>query len=797
MPIGPGTRLGPYEILSRLGAGGMGEVFRARHTRLQRKVAIKVLPEHLTHDARALERFEREAQAVAALSHPNILAIHDFGVEGAVSFAVMELLEGETLRQWIAVARPSWRRAVEVAVAIAEGLAAAHARGIVHRDVKPENVFLTADGHVKILDFGLARQMESPSTAPSSVETTWARTQPGTLLGTLGYMSPEQARGETAGPPSDIFSLGCVLHELLTGKMTFARASAAETMAAILGESPPPPSASDPSIPPALDTLVRHCLEKAPGRRFHSAQDLAIALRAILSGADPAEPRTSPPPDARDEARGPRRSALAASLTTLGVVVLSAAGSWLWISRGGTRAEPGAAATPSVAVLPFESLAGADDEGAYLGEGVAEAVTTDLSRIAGLTVISRGTAFRYRGRNADLKKAGAELNVRYFVQGTLQRSGERLRLHAHLVDASTGQQLWAERYDRDLGNVFAVQDDIARSVVRAIEPRLVPRAQAAARRTPPAFQAYDAYLRGRAAWSRRTPQGIAQAVALFEQAIEREPGFAEAYAGLSDAFLAQGRFRYERYAEALPRASAAADRALALDPDLAAAHASRGALHLERLEWADAERRYRRAIELEPGYATAHHWYALLLYQLGRLDEGLLEATRATELDPLSVSTQGALGIGLYLRREFDLAAARCQRAAGLSPDYPGPVRQLSLIEAARGRLPAALELARRAARMGNMPVPRANLARMHARLGQSAEARAILSGLEQEAEPCVACVVDVHLALGYLDRALGWVARGGWTPAAGAYYPKTDPAYDAFRQDPRFLELLRLIGLE
>jgi TolB-like protein/Flp pilus assembly protein TadD len=775
----------------------MGEVFRARHTRLQREVAIKVLPEHLTGNDRALERFEREAQAVAALSHPNILAIHDFGVEGDVSFAVMELLEGETLRQWIALARPSWRRAVEVAVSIAEGLAAAHAKGIVHRDLKPENIFLTADGQVKILDFGLARQVESPFSSPSSAGTTWARTKPGTVLGTLGYMSPEQTRGDTAGPPSDIFSLGCVLHELLTGKMTFARASAAGTMAAILTEDPPPPSASDPSIPPALDILVRHCLEKAPLQRFHSALDLATALRAILGGAYPAEPRNRSLHDAREEGRSPRRGVHAGGLIVLGVVVLSGAGLWLWSSRGGARPGPGAAATPSVAVLPFENLAGADDQDAYLGEGMAEAVTTDLSRIAGLTVISRGSAFRYRGRDADVKKAGAELNVRYLVQGTLQRSGEQLRVHAQLVDASTGQQLWAERYDRGLSNVFAVQDDIARSVVRAIEPRLVPKAKAAARRPPPDFQAYDAYLRGRAAWSRRTPEGIAQAVTLFEQAIEGEPDFAEAYAGLSDAFLMQGRLRHQRYSEALSRASGAASRALALDPDLAAAHTSRGALHLERLEWADAEREYRRAIELEPGYATAHHWYAMLLYQLGRLDEGLLEATRASELDPLSVSTQGALGVGLYLRREFDLAVARNQRAAELSPDYPGPVRQLSLIEASRGRLPKAFELARRAAQKGNTPVPRANLARMHALLGQPAEARAILSGLEREAEPCVACVVDVHLALGDLDAALAWVARGGWTPAGGSYFPKTDPAYDAFRQDPRFQELLRLIGLQ
>ena len=392
---------------------------------------------------------------------------------------------------------------------------------------------------------------------------------------------------------------------------------------------------------------------------------------------------------------------------------------------------------------------------------------------------------------------GAELDVRYLVQGSVQRSGERLRLHERLVDVSTGYQLWAERYDRGLRDVFAVQDDIARSVVEAIEPRLAPRAPAAPRRPAPDFQAYDAYLRGRAAWSLRTREGLARAVELFELAIAREPGFPEAYAGLADAFLMQGRLRYVRYSEALPRASAAADRALQLDPDLAEAHTTRGALCVERLEWEDCERAYRRAIDLKPSCATAHHWYALLLYQLGRLDEGVREAIRAAELEPLAVSVHGTVAIGLYLRGDLDLAFARAQRASGLSPDFPGPIRLMSQVEAARGRLPEALEFARQAAekRSGSGVVPRANLARMHARLGQMAQARAILSELEREPEPCVACVVDVHLALRDLDSALAWVERGGWTTAGGAYFPKVDPVYDGFRQDPRSAELLRRIG--
>jgi serine/threonine-protein kinase len=793
MTIGPGARVGPYEVLSKLGAGGMGEVYRARHTRLERDVAIKVLPEHLAGDAQALARFEREARAVAALSHPNILAIHDFGAENGLSYAVMELLDGRTLRERTASGRVPWRDAAEIGVALAEGLAAAHAKGIVHRDLKPENVFVTTDGRVKILDFGLARG-ELPAGPASSTVSTLAHTTPGTVLGTPGYMSPEQTRGEAAGPPSDIFSLGCVLHELLTGKRTFVRASLAETMAAVLHEDPPPASASDPSIPPRLDALVRQCLEKDPGRRVGSAKNLAAALRAIPSGPLSAEHDARA--ERRDEGSSRRLRMPAAALALLAAVVPVAAALWLWQSRGRAPAEREvAAATPSVAVLPFQSLAAADGD-EYLAEGVAEAVTTDLARIPGLLVINRSSASRYRDKDTDVRKAGAELSVRYLVQGSVQRSGERLRLNAQLVDVSTGYQLWAERYDRELRDVFAVQDEIARSVVQAIEPRLAPKAAPNSRK-PPDFQAYDLYLRGRSAWSRRTPESMAEAITLFEQAITRAPAFAEAYAGLADTFLIAGRLRYVRYSEAIPRAQGAAERALALDPELGEAHASLGSLHIDRLEWADAEREYRRAIELKPSHATAHQWYALLLYNLGRLDEGVREATRGTELDPLSVTVQATLAIGLYLKRDFDLAYARVQRASELSPGFPGPFRIMSQIEDARGRLPEALELARRAVEKQAGPVPRATLARMHARLGQAAQARAILAELEREPEPCVACVVDIQLALGDLTAALARVERGGWTTASGYYFPKADPAYDRFRSDPRFGRLLKAIRLQ
>jgi serine/threonine protein kinase len=447
MTLAAGKRLGPYEVLAPLGGGGMGEVYTARDSRLDREVAIKVLPEHLAADPVALSRFEREAKAIAAISHPNILAIHDFGREGGVTFVVTELLEGETLRSRPSGPAVPWKEAVEIGAAVAEGLAAAHSRGVVHRDIKPENLFLTSDGRVKILDFGLAhRESLLTPTEQTAVPTVTLATMPGTVMGTIGYMSPEQVTGQPADARSDIFSLGCVLYEMATGQRAFSGRTGAEAMAAILREDPPAPQQCGREIPGDFARVISHCLEKQPQQRFQSARDLAFDLRAILAGAAVSAPAISP------QTRRPRflRQAAAASAA---VVFLLAAAVSVWRLLHPSGAATGA--IESLAILPFEN-ASEDPDAEYLGDGLTESLIRQMSRVSSLKVMARATVFRFKGA-ADPQEPGRTLGVGAVLTGSVSRRANRLLISAELVEVPTGARLWGEEYDRPLADLLRVQ----------------------------------------------------------------------------------------------------------------------------------------------------------------------------------------------------------------------------------------------------------------------------------------------------------------------------------------------------
>jgi TolB-like protein/Tfp pilus assembly protein PilF len=614
-------------------------------------VAVKVLPENLSADPDALARFEREARAVAALSHPNLLAIYDFGADAGVSFAVTELLHGETLRATLARGALPWRRAADVGAAIAEGLAAAHSRGIVHRDLKPDNVFLTSEGRVKILDFGLARWVRDETAGdPTSAPTTPDPTRPGTVLGTVGYMSPEQVRGEPTTASSDVFAFGCVLHEMLTGRAAFAGGTAFERMAAILRDEPPPPSQLAPAVPADLDRLVDRCLEKSALRRPGSAAELAITLRGLASAG-----------------------ASEATIATSGV------------QRPGKRAPR----AKSLAILPFVNPGG-DPEMEYLTEGITESLINGLSQIRKLRVMARSTMFRYRG-DADPQQVGRELGVGTVLSGKVTPRGPALSISVELVDASNGWRLWGARYDRPAADLLSVQDEIAREITTNLKLTLEPEQRTRlARRYEADREAYPLYLKGRYHWNKGTVPGFKKALELFEQAIEKDPTYALAWAGVSDCYAMLGMDRYAALPprEAYPKAKEAARRALEIDDGLAEAHTSLAYARLISWEWEGAEEEFRRAIQRNPEFAQAHHFYGFLLAARGRSEESLAEFRHALEIDPLSLIINADYGWAFYCAHRYDEAIEQLAKTIDMDSRFPQTYLWLGLAFQAQGDSP-------------------------------------------------------------------------------------------------------------
>jgi TolB-like protein/Flp pilus assembly protein TadD len=799
MPLTPNTKLGPYEIVAPLGAGGMGEVYRARDTRLDRDVAVKVLPEQLAGDPLALARFEREAKAVAALSHPNILAIYDVGSHNETAYVVTELLEGETLRQRLGRAAISWRQAVEITVSVADGLSAAHAKGVIHRDLKPENIFITTAGHVKILDFGLARMepvgqvrataLEQCHKAESTPTMTLA-TRPGMILGTLNYMSPEQVRGLRTDGRSDIFSLGCVVYEMVAGRRAFTGDTAADTMTAILKEEPAGITDTRTGIRPELERVIARCLEKKPEQRFQSAPDLAFTLRSILadSGATPALKRP----------RIPWLAKAAIVALVLGGLVVGA----FMVRRELRLVRREARETiNSLAVLPLENVS-RDPEQEYFVDGMTEALISDLAKIGGLKVISRTSVMRYKATTKSLPEIAKELNVDAVVEGSVLRVGDRVRISAQLIHAATEKNLWAESYDRDLRDVLRLQSEVARTIAQEIKVTLTPQEQARMVETRPINpEAYQAYLKGRFYWNKRTSDGLKKAVDYFQQTIALAADWPLGYAGLADAYLLMPEYSSMRTSEAIPKARAAAVKALEMDESLAEAHATMGqiATHYD-WNWAIAAREFERLLALTPNYATAHHWYAEHLMITGRHDAAIREITKAQELDPLSLIIGVNVGWVYYVTGDFEAAETRLRRTLELGPDFALAHSYLARTLFLQGRLAEAVTEAREAVRLSNNePLYADTLGYVCAKAGQPEEAWRILDELVAQSKE--AYVAPTHVALVYAglderDRMFDWLERAYQERDVFLVYTLPDPLLAPMRREPRFADLVRRVGL-
>ncbi|HEX6791966.1 MAG TPA: protein kinase, partial [Candidatus Krumholzibacteria bacterium] len=660
MSLAPNTRLGPYQILDSLGSGGMGEVYRARDARLGRDVAIKVLPASVAADPERVRRFEVEARAASALNHPNILTIHDIGTENGVTYLVTELLRGRSLRDLIT--GPLAPATVSsIATQAARGLAAAHHAGIVHRDLKPENLFVTHDGVCKILDFGLARiDVAAAPGSGSGVAT--AATLAGTVLGTAGYMAPEQVRGHATDARSDIFSLGVVIQEMLTGRSPFLRESVVESLNAILKEEPAVPTRSTP-----LGSIASRCLEKDPVRRFQSAGDLAFALEHAGSGFAGA----SVPPRRRW------------SRWMIALPVLGIAGVVLVLAlRAHEHGPPQVAATPvrSLVVVPFASLS-RESSDEYFSAGMTDALTTELSHIGALRVIASHSAARLQDSTRSTADIAKELGVEAIVSGSVLRAGDQVRISARLSEAATDRVLWAESYDRPVSNVLALQSEVTRAIARAIALELSPAEEA--RLARPASvdpRAVDEYLKGRYLWSRRTEPSVREALEHFRASAQVAPDFALAYAGIADAYLILAAYNYEQPLTVAPLALEALTRAMELDSTAGEPHATRGdfAFHVER-NYELAMRHADRAVTLSPGYAAAHIWRGEVLSVLGRTGEAIEEMQRAISLDPMTPFPRFFLGTLREISGDPAQAERDYRAAHALMPGYPagGLVRLL------------------------------------------------------------------------------------------------------------------------
>ena len=783
-----GRTIGRYRVIDRVAGGGMGIVYKAMDERLSRTIALKFLHPRLGADDSAAERFRIEARAVAALEHPNVCTVHEIGeTDDGQLYLAMPLYDGETLQQRIARGPLAVDEAVAIAVQIARGLAKAHGRGIVHRDIKPSNVFVTDDGVAKILDFGIAKLADVMITGTAGP------------LGTVAYMSPEQARNARVDQRTDVWSLGVVLYEMLAGQRPFDGGSASAVMARIEHDEPAPLSMQRSDVPPALDRVVARSLAKSPDDRYHTTLELERDLLAlgvttgVPIGVTPTA-RSRNRPDARKPWRPSRRIASAA---VLALVTVTAA---LWVVRSREPRAVAAAADPperSIVVRPFVNMT-ADRGNDYLSDGLTEEIITRLAIVPELKVISHTSAMRFKGSTESARPIADELNVAHVLEGNVRQREGRLEIAAQLVDARANARRWSATYHADRRELLRVQQLIAEEVVRALEVHLGEKGRTALERQGTRDPvAYDYYRRGRYLWSTRTLEGHQKALEFYARAIERDSSFADAYAGLADVYLTGYQLGlYDTPEdEVYSRLKWAAERAIALDDRSTGAHTSFAIALWWQRNWPGAERELRRALELNPGNATARSWYSLLLGGMGRHREAVLEGRLATELDPYSVVIRYNYGWECYLARDYDCAVEQFHRTLEINDSWTVANAQLGLLYAQTGRDDMAVREASQALKRR----PRAarylaDLAYVHAVAGRRADARQLLHRAKAM-NPTPVAVARVHVALGEADSALAWLERSPWKWPSQTV--RTDPALDPIRSDPRFVQLVRRVDRE
>ena len=796
-PFLEGQTISHYRILKSIGEGGMGIVYKAEDLKLGRSVALKLLPHFLAGDSHALHRFEREARAASALNHPNICTVYEIDENEGLHFIAIELVEGETLRQRIARGPLEITDVLNVATEICSALEAAHSVGIVHRDIKPSNIVITANGHAKLLDFGIAKRIGLGSAGQAESVMTAAETAfelrltgLGAAPGTVAYMSPEQASGQEVDARSDLFSFGAVLYEMATGKHPFPGTDADEVLRAVQIQSPVSMKQINPAVPSELIAITTKALEKDRSRRYQAAASMLADLERL-----------------RDLSQSRPSKWKVALTTTLPVVLLVTIGLASWripYLRESISGKPSNVVPQinSLAVLPLKNLTG-DDSQEYFVDGMTDSLITKLAQIKALRIISRDSVAKYGKGQKSPTEIAKELNVDFLVTGSVVRAGESVRIDVQLLRASSGEIVWTKTYQQATNDIATLQNDVTRGIISEIRAKLTPQEQARLTGEPSVKpEAYQFYLMGRYCWNKRTADGYEKAIQFFQRALEVQPDYARAYAGIADsmAFLGAWQKRGLSRAETMALARSNAQQALQLDDNLAEAHASLASIsYLYDWNWPVAENEFRRAIELNPNYASAHHWYAFYCFSRNRIDEGLREIRLAQQLDPQSLIIQNDAGQLLYWARRYDEAIVQERRVLEMDENLAWPHRFLGLSYFAKQQYPEAIQELQSDVRLsGGNSAEMALLGIVYARTGHIAEARKELEFIRALPEEQYKSVPEVAWLLASLDQTDEAYERLDESlpdrPTLRSLHLL--PYLDPFRSDPRFQDLQRRVGL-
>jgi serine/threonine-protein kinase len=772
-----GQTISRYRILEKIGEGGMGVVYKAEDTKLHRRVALKFLPSSLQSSTVEKERFIHEAEAAAALDHANICTIYEIDEVDGHLFIAMAYVEGRELAHMLDSGPLSLDQAMDLASQIAAGLQAAHKKGIVHRDMKSGNVLVTEEGQAKIMDFGLAKRSGRRQL-----------TQVGSTLGTVPYMSPEQARGDEVDHRTDIWSFGVLLYEMLAGRLPFRSDYSEALVYSILNEDPPPIETLRADLPADLARIVKTCLQKDREARYDSVADVLADLRQTREQNGTGQPVR---PQAASRRNFLRWGLIGAAAVVITVILL------LILPPGNDQT----ARIESLAVLPFENLTG-DPEQEYFVDGMTDALISDLAKIGALRVISRTSVMQYKDATKSLPQIARELNVAAVIEGTVMRSEERVRITAQLIDARADRHLWSGRYERDLKDILQLQSEVTRAIAGEIKLTLSPREEQRLASAPSVNRkAYELYLKGKYHWNKRTEEALTKAIEYYRQSIEEDPAYAWGYAGLAECYTVLSFYSRVPPKESFPKAQAAAARAIAMDSTVADAYAALGdaLLHYDR-DWEGAQRAFHRALELKPGHATARTWFAEYLIAMGRYEEAIAEVKRARELDPLSLIINSSVGWNLYNAGRYDEAITVLQKTLDLNPDFPNAhfvlgqtYAEKSMYEEAIAELQTARSLA--PTDMRHMQ----GLGYAYARSGKIDEAYRMLNelkDLEKDGYQSAYHVAVVYAGLGETDQMMLWLEKAMEEGAPYMPFCSVAPVFDSVRSDPRFTALLRQMGL-